>query len=83
MYIVLVSRQFDVRNTTRGMSEVNTCKEHLLYNEEERNVQNITIVFDPYQLFDPGKKIYGHTAPTPPTSFIWPTLFSRLKIDTF
>ena len=30
------------------MSRKNTYKEHLLYNEKERNVKNTNIVFDPY-----------------------------------
>ena len=34
------------------MSETNTCKEHLLYNENERNAKDIDIVFDPRQTFD-------------------------------
>ena len=35
------------------MSGPNTHKEHLQYNEKERNVKSI--VFDPCQLFDPYK----------------------------
>ena len=34
------------------MLETNTCKEHLLYNENERNAKDIDIVFNPRQTFD-------------------------------
>ena len=40
-------------NTKGRLSERNTCKEHLLYNENELNAKNIDIAFDPRQLFDP------------------------------
>ena len=40
----------NTRNTKRRMSGMNTYKEHLQYNEKERNVKNV--VFDPRQLFD-------------------------------
>ena len=33
------------------MSETNACKEHLLCNENERNTNNIDIVFDSHQIF--------------------------------
>ena len=40
----------NIRNSKRRMSETNTYKEHLQYNETERNVKNI--VFEPGQIFD-------------------------------
>ena len=40
------------------MPETNTCKEHLLYNENEHSVKNTDIFFDPC------KYVIG---PTPPT----------------
>ena len=40
----------NIRNKKRRMSETNTYKEHLQYNEKELNVKNI--VFDPRQLFE-------------------------------
>ena len=61
------------RNTKGRMSETNTYKEHLLYNENERNAKNIDIVT--YAIFLTRRnilwthaahaKIYGPTPPTP------------------
>ena len=50
-------------NTKGRLSERNTCKEHLLYNENELNAKNIDIAFDPRQLFDPEKYFINPSHP--------------------
>ena len=55
----------NIRNTTRRISGRNTFKEHLVYNEKERNVKNINIAFEPHQMFDQCKNFIDPF--TPPT----------------
>ena len=64
------------------MPGTNTCKEHLQFNEKERNIKNL--VFDPRQLFKASKKFLDPRHPShffrssPLTLPTLPTLFSRL-----
>ena len=76
------------------MSGTNKYKEHLLYNENERNVKNIDIAFDSHQPFHPYKHFMDprhlhqtfmdpshlrHPRTHAPTLPTPPTLFSRVS----
>ena len=53
----------NIRNTKRRMLGTSTYKEYLLYNEKERNLKNIAIVFVRHQLFYPHKNIMNPVHP--------------------